>query len=377
MEVPLLDLKVQYASLKSEIGQAINSVLESQEFILGANVANLEKEIAGYCQTKHAIGVASGTDALLLALKGFEVGKGDEVITSAYSFFASAGTIWNAGATPVFIDIEPGSFNMNPELVEAAVTKRTKAIMPVHLFGQIAWMDPIMDIARRKGLAVIEDAAQSLGARQKDSAGTERKAGSIGSAGCTSFFPSKNLGGFGDGGMVVTNDDRAAERIRLLRVHGGKEKYLHSIVGTNSRLDAIQAAVLRVKLKSLEEWNRKRKEHAMFYDREFRGTPVSTPVVRNENVCIYNQYVVRVPQRDKVKDLLKKKGIGTAIYYPLPLHLQECFAGLKNKKGDFPEAEKASIESLALPVFPELTPEQRSYVAASLKEIVSEVKSGG
>jgi dTDP-4-amino-4,6-dideoxygalactose transaminase len=366
MRVQFLDLRQQYLSIKQEIDEAVLRQVGSGNYILGETVARLEKRIAEYCGAAHGIGVASGTDALLLSLKACGVGQGDEVVTSTYSFFASAGTIWNAGARPVFVDIDPGTFNLDVSQIRDKVTRRTKAIMPVHLFGQCAAMGPVMDVAVEAGLAVIEDAAQSVGATWRG-----KKAGSVGTTGCFSFYPTKNLGAYGDGGMIVTSDSAVADRLRLLRVHGAKPKYYHKVVGFNSRLDALQAAILLVKLNHLDAWSERRRENARVYDRLFRGSEVVVPEVSEGNVSIFNQYVVRVPKRDAVKDFLKKKGVDTDVYYPLPLHLQECFQELGYARGHLPNSEKAAAESLALPIYPELTFEQQEYVVSSVREAIA------
>ena len=363
MQVPLLDLKAQYATIKDEIKAVINEVLESQYFILGPKVEQFEKQIAKYCNTEHAVGVASGSDALLISLIAIDVGYGDEVITTPYTFFATAGSISRLGAKPVFVDIDPNTYNINSELIEDKITDKTKAIIPVHLYGQCAEMDPILEIAEKHNLYVIEDAAQAIGAKYK-----ERKAGSMGDLGCLSFFPSKNLGGYGDGGMVVTNNVELAEKIRVIRVHGAEPKYHHSIIGLNSRLDAIQAVVLSVKLKYLNRWSEARRENAKVYNALFAGTDVVTPYVEDHNYHIYNQYVIRVKNRDSVQNYLKEQNIGTAIYYPIPLHLQGCYAGLGYIEGDCPESEKAAKETLALPIYPELTEEQQKFVVEAIRD---------
>ncbi|UCF79355.1 MAG: DegT/DnrJ/EryC1/StrS family aminotransferase [Candidatus Eiseniibacteriota bacterium] len=363
MNVPLLDLRLQYLSIKEEIDKALSEVLEDCGFILGERVKELEARISAYCGVKHGIAVASGTDALFLSLKACGVGPGDEVITSTYSFFSSAGTIWNAGGRPVFVDIDPDTFNLDVSQVKGRISDKTKAVMPVHLFGQCAEMVPLLELASEAGLPIIEDAAQAIGATSDG-----RKAGSLGLLGCFSFYPSKNLGAYGDAGMIVTNDSSVADKLRLLRVHGAKPKYFHRVVGVNSRLDALQAAVLLVKLKYLDSWSARRRNNAGLYDRLLQDTEVVTPKVRKGNVSIYNQYVVRVRARDAVKEFLAKKGIGTDIYYPLPLHLQECFRALGYRKGELPRSEKAAQESLALPIYPELTPEQQEYVVSSIRE---------
>ncbi len=366
MRVQFLDLRQQYSSIKKDIDDAVLRAVGSGNYILGGAVAELEKRVAELCGVSHGIGVASGTDALFLSLKACGVWPGDEVITSTYSFFASAGTIWNAGARPVFVDIDPETFNLDPVQVRQRLSKRTKAIMPVHLFGQCADMGPISELAREAGVAVIEDAAQSIGATWQG-----KKSGSIGTAGCFSFYPTKNLGAYGDGGMIVTDDSSVAEKLRLLRVHGAKPKYFHSIVGFNSRLDALQASILLVKLDHLDDWSKKRRQNAAVYDELFQNTEVKVPKVKEGNVSIFNQYVVRVPNRDAVREHLKKNGVDSDVYYPLPLHLQECFRELGYKKGDLPNSERASEESLALPIYPELTLEQQRYVASSLKDAIA------
>lgn len=358
MEVPLLDLKAQYATIKDKVLAAVSEVLDSQVCIGGPKVAGLEQAIAEVCDCRYAVGVSSGTDAILITLMSLGIGPGDELITTPFTFFATAGSIVRTGARPVFVDIDPQTFNINPDLISKAITPRTKAIIPVHLFGQMADMDPIMEIAERHGLYVIEDAAQSISSTYKG-----RRAGSIGTAGCFSFFPSKNLGGAGDGGMVVTNNRDLYEKLVVMRNHGSKPKYYHKYVGGNFRLDPIQAAVLLVKLPYLDQWSQRRRENAAYYDKRFSGTIVKTPYIRPDCVSIYNQYCIRVPRRDQLRQHLADKKIGTEIYYPLPLHLQECFSYLGYKEGDLPEAEKAAKEVLALPVYPELTEPMLHYVA--------------
>jgi dTDP-4-amino-4,6-dideoxygalactose transaminase len=372
----MLDLKAQYATVKTEVQAALLRTAESQNFILGPEVAELEKELVSYLRCGHAIGVSSGTDALLIALMAIEVGPGDEVIVPTYSFFATAGVIARLHATPVFVDINPVTFNIDPEKIESRITAKTKAIIPVHLYGQSADMSPIMAIARRHGLKVIEDAAQAIGAQYGDGA----PVGTIGDIGCFSFFPSKNLGGFGDGGLVTAKDPALAERLRRLRVHGAHPKYYHKLVGGNFRLDALQAAVLRVKLPHLEAWSKKRRENADAYDARFREAglsaedrgPVTLPkaIYRDSgaaNYHIYNQYVICVGQRDALMQHLEGRGIGTAIYYPVPFHRQECFQYLRADDQDYPSANRAAETSLALPVYPELTPEQIGYVDEAIK----------
>jgi dTDP-4-amino-4,6-dideoxygalactose transaminase len=363
-QVPLLDLKAQYAVIRDEIRSALDRVCESQEFILGSIVSEFERSIASFVGCRHAIGVSSGTDALLVALMSVDVGPGDEVITTPYSFFATAGVIARLGARPVFVDIDPATYNINSGRLSDYVTSRTKAILPVHLFGRCADMDPLLDVATHRGIPVIEDAAQALGARDDHG----RAAGTIGHLGCFSFFPSKNLGAFGDAGMVITNDDALAERVRILRVHGAKPKYYHRVVGGNFRLDALQAAVLNVKLKYLPDWARARRQHADGYRRLFAdaeldgkiGVPLDAPG------HVYNQFVIRAHDRDRLREFLRTHNVGTEVYYPVPLHLQECFHSLGAAAGDFFQAESAARETLALPVYPELTDAQQQYVVRAI-----------
>lgn len=369
MKIPLLDLKRQYYSIKPEIDGAIARVLESGQFILGPEVEAFEREVAAYCGVKHAIGVASGTDALWLSLKALGLGPGDRVITTPFTFFATAGAIVNVGARPLFVDIEPRTYNLDPERLETLPKnelERCKAIIPVHLYGQMAEMEPLMAFARAHALAVIEDAAQAIGAEYKG-----RKAGTIGDLGIFSFFPTKNLGAYGDGGMVVTNDGSLAERVRLLRVHGSKPKYYHQIVGTNSRLDALQAAILRAKLPYLVGWSKARQHWAQCYNESLGKLklPIELPDVRPGSTHIYHQYTIRVRdgRRDTLRAYLKDQGIGTEVYYPLPLHLQGCFKDLGYREGDFPEAERASREVLSLPIFPELTEEELQQVVGTIQ----------
>ena len=364
MNIPLLDLKAQYASIKSEVDAAVADVLASQQFILGPKVEQCEKEIARYCACSYAVGMSSGTDALLACLMAENIGRGDEIITSPYTFFATAGEIARLGATPVFVDIDPATYNLNVAQIESRITPRTRAIIPVHLYGQMADMDAVMRIANQHGLVVIEDAAQAIGAEHKG-----RRAGSIGHYGCLSFFPSKNLGAAGEAGMVVTNDARRCETLRSLRGHGAELKYYHKIIGGNFRLDALQAAILSVKLPHLDGWTAARQRNAKTYDRLFAesGLPIGRPVVVTDR-HIFNQYVIRTSKRDELQAYLKQKGIGTEVYYPVPLHLQECFAYLGYTPGAFPESERAAKETLALPVYPELTKAQIEYVAASIRD---------
>ncbi len=363
--VPLLDLKIQYAAIREEVRKVIDEVCDSQAFILGPRVEQLEREISDYCGIKHAIGVSSGSDALLVALMAAGVGQGDEVITTTFTFFATAGCVARLGAKPVLVDIEPDTFNIRPDLIEAAITKRTKAIVAVDLFGQLCDLDKIGDLAARNHLTLIEDAAQSLGASRNG-----RKSGQFGGMCCFSFFPSKNLGAFGDGGMVATDDDELADRCRMIRGHGAKPKYFHSMIGGNFRLDALQAAVLSVKLKYLDGWSAARRANAARYDQLLAGSDVITPKVREGNASIFNQYTIRVDRkRDALRDHLQSKNVGCEIYYPLPLHEQECFAYLGGKKGDCPTAEMVAQEVLSIPIFPELSAQQQEYVAKCIREV--------
>ncbi|NLG63406.1 MAG: DegT/DnrJ/EryC1/StrS family aminotransferase [Candidatus Cloacimonetes bacterium] len=363
--VPLLDLRAQYESMRDDIDEAIRRVVESQHFILGPEVEALEREIADYCGTTHAVGVSSGTDALLVALMALGVGPGDEVITTPFTFFATAGTVARLGARTVFVDIEPDTFNIDAARIEAALSPRTKAIIPVHLFGRVADMDTVMRLAGSAGVAVIEDAAQAIGAY--DAAG--RRAGAIGDIGAFSFFPSKNLGAFGDAGMVTTSDESLARLMRQLRVHGMEPKYFHSMVGGNFRLDALQAAVLRVKLRHLDTWHDGRRRNAARYRELFAQAGIEQVTLPQDVPGhIYNQFVIRVPQRDALRDHLSARAIGTEIYYPLPLHMQACFAGLGYQEGDFPHAERAAREVLALPIYPELEDAALQRVVASIAD---------
>lgn len=365
MQVPLLDLKAQYATIKDEILAAVSGVLESQVCIGGPKVAELEEKIAAISDCKFAVGVSSGTDAILNSLMSLEIGSGDEVITTPFTFFSTVGCIARTGAKPVFVDIDPRTFNIDTAQMDAVVTDKTKAIMPVHLFGQMADMDPIMKIANKHNLVVIEDAAQSITSTYKG-----KKAGSIGTVGCFSFFPSKNLGGIGDGGMIVTNDDKLYNRLFVIRNHGSKPKYYHKYVGGNFRLDPIQAAALLVKLPHLNDWSQARRRNAAYYDRKFAGTAVKTPYISQDCVSIYNQYVIRVTRRDELIAMLKEKNIGCEVYYPVPMHIQECFKHLGYKGGDLPESEKAAKEVLAIPVYPELTDEMKDYVVETIISFV-------
>jgi len=373
MKVPFFDLAVQVKSIENEIRSALDEVFENQQFIMGPKVKVLEETIAQYCQTRYAVGVASGSDALLLSLMALGVGTGDEVLLPPFTFFATAGSVSRLGATPVFVDIDRETYNMDPSKIEEKVTARTKAIIPVHLFGQCADMDPLLGIAQEKKLFVIEDAAQALGAEYKPEAGSKgRRAGQIGDLGCFSFYPTKNLGAFGDAGMVVTNHPDLAEKVRLLRVHGSQPKYFHKAIGINSRLDTIQAAVLLVKFKYLEKWTAERQKKAERYQALFQGLLPSVdgfrlPTVQNQNRHIFHQYVIRVPERDRLRQFLTEEGVGTDIYYPVPLHLQECYSFLKYRRGDLPNSEKASEEVLALPIYPELTEDQQTQVVSRIK----------
>ena len=366
VQVPLLDLKTQYRSIRGEIDAAIRRVVESQAFVLGPEVSALEQEIASLCGVTHGLGMSSGTDALLVALMALEVGRGDEVVTTPYSFFATAGVVARLGARPVFVDIDPFSYNIDPAGIEQAVTTRTRVILPVHLFGRLADMDGVMRIAKARGIAVIEDAAQAIGAH--DASG--RRAGSIGAIGCFSFFPSKNLGGFGDGGMAVTSDAALAGKLRTLRVHGMEPKYQHALIGGNFRLDALQAAVLRVKLRHLPRWTEARRRIADRYRTLFAATGLtdSTTLPADVPGHSYNQFVIRVTDRDRLRKHLAARGVGTEVYYPLPLHLQPCFRELGYGAGDFPEAERAAEQTLALPLYPELSEEQIAHVVAVIAD---------
>lgn len=365
MSVPLLDLRAQHAVIRDAVVAAMMPVVDDQAFILGAPVAQLECEVAGLSKTKYAVGCASGTDALLLALKALDIGPGDEVITSPFTFFATAGTIHNVGATPVFVDIDPKTFNIRPDLVAAAVTPRTKAVIPVDLFGQIA---PIEEIRRLlPSMPIIEDAAQTIGARRKIN-GEWTMAGQTATIGTFSFFPSKNLGGYGDGGMMVTQDEAIFNRLMRLRTHGSVKTYYHEEVGFNSRLDALQAVVLKAKLPYLAGWSAKRRENAAFYSAAFADlTAITTPFIDPANESIFNQYTIRLEKRDDLKAHLASRGIGHSVYYPLPLHLQPCFAYLGYRDGSFPVSEQAAHEVLSLPVFPELTRAQLDEVVAAVR----------
>jgi dTDP-4-amino-4,6-dideoxygalactose transaminase len=368
--VPLLDLQAQYRPLREELLAAVTRVCDTQRFILGPEVDALEHDLEQALGVSHAITVSSGTDAILAALMALGIGPGDEVITPTYSFFATAGCVARVGATPRLVDIDPATFNVDPEAIRAAITAKTKAILPVHLYGQMADMSAVMQVAGEHGIPVIEDACQAIGATQNG-----RQAGTLGIAGCFSFFPSKNLGAFGDAGLVITNDASLAHELKLLRNHGAEPKYVHKRIGGNFRLDALQAAVLRVKLPHLDRWTEARRSNAIRYDRLFaaEGLTRSVGLPREVPGCrhIFNQYVVRVRERDRVRASLAQQGIGTEIYYPVPFHLQECFAGLGHARGDFPHAEEAADTTLALPIYGELTLEQQQAVVAAMREAMA------
>lgn len=383
MKVPLLDLKAQYNTIKKEIDASLIQVAESQHFILGNEVSKLEKSLCEYLNCKYALGVSSGTDALLLALMALDIKPGDEVIVPTYSFFATAGVVARLNAIPIFTDIDPVTFNILPSEIEKKISSKTKAIIPVHLYGQSAEMNEIIEIAYRHNLSVIEDGAQAIGVQYKDG----RMVGTIGNIGCFSFFPSKNLGGFGDGGLVIANDEKFFERLKIMRVHGGKPKYYHKVIGGNFRIDEIQAAVLNVKLPYLDKWSEKRRENAELYSKFFIETKLAEEEGRitfdeknkvllpkavyklsgYKNYHIYNQYVIRVEKRDQLRKFLQEKEIGTEIYYPVPFHQQECFAYLKND-GGYPTSDLSAANSTALPIYPELSQEQIRYVVECIKE---------
>jgi dTDP-4-amino-4,6-dideoxygalactose transaminase len=365
--IQLVDLVAQYHSIKDEIDAAVHSTLESGHFILGPAVSKFEETIAGYLGVKHATGLASGTDALVLALRALNIGAGDEVIIPAYTFFATAGTVMSVGATPVFVDVDPFSYEMDVTQIAECISPLTKAIIPVHLYGHPAEMDPILEIARERGLKVIEDNAQAFGATYKD-----RKTGTMCDIGCLSFFPTKNLGAFGDGGMVVTNDPALAERMRMLRTHGWKKKYYSEEVGYNSRLDAMQAAILQAKFPHVDEWNDKRRALAQRYTEKLAGTELATPVEREWGRHVYHLYILRSSKRDELQAYLKQKGIASEVYYPLPPHLSIPCKKFGYKEGDYPHAEKAALETLALPLYPELTMEQQDEVIAAVREFVDQ-----
>ena len=367
MNVPLLDLKAQYRTIKSEVLAAMEAVCDEQGFVLGPRVAAFERATAQYIGSHYAIGCASGSDALLLSLMALGVKAGDEVITVPFTFFATAGAISRLGAKPVFVDIQPDTFNINANQIEKAITPRTKAIIPVHLFGQCADMAPIKEIANRRKIGMIEDACQAIGAAQKG-----KRAGVLGDVGCFSFFPTKNLGGFGDGGLITTDDQALADALAMLRVHGSRVRYLHEAVGINSRLDALQAAVLQIKLKYLDEWTEGRRRNAERYQQLFDQAKlaehVTLPHTDSENFHVYNQYTVRVKQRDELRAYLKEKGVGSEVYYPLPMHLQNCYQYLGYRKGSFPVSEQAAEEVLSLPIYAELSQEHQAYVVQMIGE---------
>jgi len=391
MQVPLLDLKIQYKALKNELDEALIRVAESQYFILGPEVESMEKDFCDYLNVKHSLGVSSGTDALLLALMAIGIKPGDEVIVPTFSFFATAGVVSRLNAVPVLTDIDPVTMNMDPNDIEKKITPRTKAIIPVHLYGQSTDMDPIMKIANKHKLIVIEDAAQAIGTQYKDG----RMVGTIGHIGCFSFFPSKNLGCFGDGGLVVTNDDKLWDNLYIMRVHGAKPKYYHKVIGGNFRIDAIQAAVIKVKLPHLDNWSGGRRKNAETYTRLFKDRGLAQEEGRTsfdnmnkvllpkavykdkaqkvKNYHIYNQYIIRVQQRDELRDFLGSQKIGTEIYYPVPFHVQECFADLGYKNGEFPVSESVAESTIALPIYPELSEEQLTYVVDKIKEFYTKI----
>jgi dTDP-4-amino-4,6-dideoxygalactose transaminase len=386
MNVPFLDLKIQYKTLKHEIDRRVLEVVESQKFILGSEVVELEKKIASYTGTKFAIGLSSGSDALIVSLMSLEIGRGDAVVTTPFTFFATVGAIVRVGARVVFCDIDKTTYNMNPEKLEDVIKvelkkhpgTKVKAVIPIHLYGQSADMAPILASAKKYGLSVVEDAAQAIGAEYPSPSGVKNACG-MGDIGILSFFPSKNLGAYGDGGMLLTDNEKLAERVRILRVHGAQNKYFHDMIGGNFRLDAIQAAVLQVKLNYLNNWIQKRQKNALFYDELFEDSglvareilQIPHAVYKPSGVPhyhVYNQYVVRVKKRDELQRFLASRGIGSAVYYPLALHLQKCFSDLGYKKGDFPETEKATAEVLALPIYPELGTDQQEYIVSCIKE---------
>lgn len=364
--IPLIDLKAQYKSIKDEIDKAISEVLESGQFILGPNVKDLEEEIAAYCETKYTVGVASGTDALHLSLLALGIREGDEVITTPFTFVATAEAISQTGATPVFVDIDPATYNIDPLQIEKKISLKTKAILPVHLYGQPADMDRVMELAKSYNLFVVEDCAQAIGAEFQN-----QKVGSFGDAGCLSFFPSKNLGAYGDGGMVVTNSEDLAEKVRMLRTHGSLRKYYHSLLGFNSRLDEMQASILRVKFRYLEEWNKARQEKAQFYNTELARLPLTLPQTAPQRTHVYHQYTIRSEKRDIIQKALGEVQIASAVHYPLPLHLQEVYKPLGCVPESLPESEKAAREVLSLPMFPELTHTRITEIANTVKRALS------
>ncbi|MDP8236166.1 MAG: DegT/DnrJ/EryC1/StrS family aminotransferase [Candidatus Erginobacter occultus] len=362
MTVPLLDLPAQYREIGDELEKEVIEILRSGRYIKGPKLEELEKELAAYCGVKRAVTCASGTDAILLALMAHSVKAGDEVITTPYTFFATGGCISRLGARPVFVDIDPVTYNIDPRLISAALSDKTAAIVPVHLYGQCADMDPILKIARERDIPVIEDAAQAIGARYRG-----RPAGSMGSIGCFSFFPSKNLGACGDGGFMTTDDTDLADRLTILREHGAKPKYYHKVIGINSRMDALQAGIILVKLPHLDKWHEGRRRNAAFYDRRLADLPLVLPRVAEGCDSVFNQYVIRTERRDDLRKYLQEREIGNEIYYPVPLHLQECYRDLGYGEGSFPEAEGAARETLALPIYPQLTEAQLEEVASAIE----------
>lgn len=362
-KVSLLDLTAQYEDIKPEIKQAVDNVLESGNYIMGPFVKSFEQAMAEYCGTKYAIGVANGTDALLLTLDALGVGAGDEVITTPFTFFASAEVISQLGATPVFVDIDPDTYNMDPAKLEAAITPKTKAIMPVHIFGQPVDMDEILEIANKHNVFVVEDACQAIGSRYKG-----KRIGSLGTAGCFSFFPTKNLGGYGDGGIVVTNDEELARKIQILRVHGSNPKYYHSVIGYNSRLDALQAAMLQVKLKYIDQWNQQRRDKAAIYNEALKDLSITLPYVKENREAVFHLYIIQTKYRDELMAHLKEHGIASGVYYPVPLHKQEVYSNLGYEDGSLAESEKASLGTMALPLYPELTMDDQEYVISVVRE---------
>jgi dTDP-4-amino-4,6-dideoxygalactose transaminase len=369
MKIPMLDLSEQYSLIRNEVLVKLDKVMSSSQFILGSHVKELENEIAKMSNTKYGIGVGNGSDAIHIALQAAGVGKGDEVITTSFTFFATAGAIARANATPVFVDIDPITFNIDPSKIEIAVTEKTKAIIPVHLYGQMADMEPIMNIAKKYNLYVIEDAAQAIGSRYKG-----KEVGEMSNAATYSFFPTKNLGAYGDGGMIVSNDEELAEQTRVIRVHGSKPKYHHHVLGYNSRLDEMQASILSVKLPHLNTWSKNRRKHAAYYTEKINNTVgdrVVTPIEKEDCYHVYHQYTLRVQNRDDLQVFLKEQGISTMIYYPIPLHLQPVFKELGYKEGDLPETEKAAKEALSLPMYPELKLEQQEYILEKIMEFYS------
>jgi dTDP-4-amino-4,6-dideoxygalactose transaminase len=365
--IPLLDLKAQYETIKDEIKEAIDAVMDSGNYVMGPFVNEFEKNVAQYCGVKHAIGVANGTDALLITLDALGIGPEDEVITSTFTFFASAEVISQVGAKPVFVDIETDTYNLDVSKLEAAITPNTKAIIPVHIFGQPADMDEILMLGEKYGIHIVEDACQAIGAKYKG-----KTAGSMGVAGCFSFFPTKNLGGYGDGGMVITNDDSLAHKIKILRIHGSNPKYHHSMIGYNSRLDSLQAAMLNVKLAYLDDWNEKRRIKAAYYNMALGNLPLQLPIVKEDRQTIYHLYIIQTKYRDDLISYLSDYGISSGVYYPVPLHRQEVYQNLGYEEGSFPFSEKSALGTLALPLYPELTEEDQEYVVSVIRKFFDE-----